>query len=1229
MNKPNVKTSKPVIPIIYGYTTPEIRRHDGCTKIGETERDAESRIAEQTKTSDVEYQLEWTENAVFSGTIEVFHDHDFHKALEQYGIERLRNINTGEPTEWFRVEPKEAERLLQEFRHHRIVVDNDEIEPYVLRNEQKEAVDLTAIYRNSNPGGEFLWNAKPRFGKTLCVYDLAKRIEAKKVLIVTNRPAIANSWHSVYLKFFGRQSGYFFVSSTDALKGKKYVIPYESYAMDEKKRKEDNAEPVGMIYFLSLQDLKGSEYFGGDLPKLREISTITWDLLVIDEAHEGVDTYKTDTAFNYIKRNFTLHLSGTPFKALANAKFRKEAIFNWTYADEQKKKKELLGNPDNPYAVLPKLNMYTYQMSDIVADKLKQGVEILGETEEYAFDLGEFFRTKELSSGGLSFVYNDQVDMFLDALTQKEKYPFSSPELRGELKHTLWLLDRVNSVYALERKLKNHEVFKDYHIIAAVGDGTNGDDDLSGKAYDKVVNAIEKYDKTITLSVRQLTTGVTIPEWTAVLILSNISSPSLYMQAAFRAQNPCLFTTGKLDNARNPEFRRKENAYVFDFDPARTLTVFEQFANNLNPTTTGGGGTVEQREKNIKELLNFFPVIAEDENGDLVSLNPEQVLTIPRKIRSQEVVRRGFMSNFLFNIHNVFNIPQDALNIINKFTPVKDEKSRQQTEIVIASSEGFEVDDDGNVIATDEYTQEKAEQIFGDKKYADITEPIDQLVEQATTKDNVAKLAESLSAMLNKTATCVVEDAKESYGEDMKKSDTNQITNQLSQRAEKVAHDIAMDYQIQQNNLNQEKREAVELAVENLDTTNKSAAEIEQAMESIEKQIEEEYVEKREKLKAETTQKIQEIMDQFEADSKIETTRTVEEKKEQRRATDIMDDIRDRLRGFSRTIPSFIMAYSDQRTSEDKPVDITLATFDEVVPDEVFKEVTSISLDEFRQLRDGFDYIDSEGSPQHFEGHVFDEVVFDDSIVEFVTLKKRLADYFDEKNVEDIFDYIPPQKTNQIFTPKDVVKHMVDMLEKENPGCFDDKDKTFIDLYMKSGLYITEIVKRLYQSKTMKKEFPDGSERLKHIFEKQVFGLAPTEIIYKIATSYILGFDENVTITEHNFRQVDSLPYAKEGTLQILLDELYEGAVSANECNDSKETEMISGKKDIIPLIKNAGIEYVDCRDKKGALWIIGGLELQEFADSCNRFGFEFAYVPKGAKATNNTPGWWLKRGGK
>lgn len=190
------------------------------------------------------------------------------------------------------------------------------------------------------------------------------------------------------------------------------------------------------------------------------------------------------------------------------------------------------------------------------------------------------------------------------------------------------------------------------------------------------------------------------------------------------------------------------------------------------------------------------------------------------------------------------------------------------------------------------------------------------------------------------------------------------------------------------------------------------------------------------------------------------------------------------------------MAYGDENT--------TLENFDTLIPDEVFKDVTSISLEEFRFLRDGGDYTDEEtGERKHFDGHLFDPVVFNDSVKEFLRLKRRLADYFDENSTEDIFDYIPPQKTNQIYTPKKVVIEMVDNLEKECPECFSDSSKTFIDLYMKSGLYITEIVKRLFRSEILKSEFPNKNDRLKHIFANQVYGLAPKEIIYRIATAYL------------------------------------------------------------------------------------------------------------------------------
>jgi len=554
MRKPDINTAKSVTPMIYAYTTPEIARHNGWTKIGYTEQDVETRIKQQTHTADVKWNLEWKGNALFDdGSGDRFTDKDFHAYLRKSGIEQ----ESGKNNEWFHVTGQESRIKFYDFRaNHGILQSLSTVVPYQLRKEQEDAVDKTIAYKNDHENGEFLWNAKPRFGKTLSVYDFCKKSGAKTVLIVTNRPAIANSWYEDYMKFLGTESGYLFVSEVDALKGRPCVLSRSEYTNSLIAHGDDDTFG-NCIEFVSLQDMKGSKYFSTNgIDKLREVAEMNWDVLVIDEAHEGVDTYKTDVAFDRINRKFTLHLSGTPFKALANNKFEDNAIYNWTYADEQTAKRDwdVSSEEENPYAALPRLNLFTYQMSEIVKDELQQGVEINGETEEYAFDLNEFFST---NNG--KFKYDSSVDKFLDAMTLQEKFPFSTPELRDELKHTFWLLDRVDSAKALAKKLHEHPVFKDYEIILAAGDGRMDDEEETKKSYDKVVDAISKYDKTITLSVGQLTTGITIPEWTAVLMLSNVKSPALYMQAAFRAQNPCLFKNGS-------SYARKENAYVFDFD---------------------------------------------------------------------------------------------------------------------------------------------------------------------------------------------------------------------------------------------------------------------------------------------------------------------------------------------------------------------------------------------------------------------------------------------------------------------------------------------------------------------------------------------------------------------------------------------------------------------------------------------------------------------------------------
>ena len=1108
-----IKTAKRVVPMIYAYTTPEIARHDGWTKIGYTEQAVEKRLKQQAHTVDVIYHQEWKGNAVYDdGSGEIFSDKDFHVYLRKLGVENNR------ANEWFHIDGTESQKRFFEFRSNRGIVKTEgTVIPYTLRNEQTVAVEQTEKYFKSGTGKEYLWNAKPRFGKTLSVYELCKEMEVRNVLIVTNRPAIANSWYSDYAKFLGTESGYQFVSNTDSLKGKPLVVSREDYV----KVNSISDSPYNCIEFVSLQDLKGSLYFGGDYDKLKEVADMNWDLLIIDEAHEGVDTYKTDVAFEHISRKFTLHLSGTPFKALANDKFPDNAIFNWTYADEQSAKRDWNSpeGDENPYATLPQLNMLTYQMSEIIRDELEQGIEIQGETEEYAFDLNLFFETKNGQ-----FVHESSVDKFLDAMTTQPKFPFSTEELRNELKHTFWLLNRVDSTKALAKKLEQHPVFGEYKIILAVGNGNDAGDGImedselasekeSKKSFDKVVAAVKNYEKTITLSVGQLTTGVTIPEWTAVLMLSNMKSPSLYMQAAFRAQNPCLF-------AKDGEFYRKKNAYVFDFDPARTLMIFEEFANDLSTKTSGGRGDAVTRKENVKELLNFFPVIGEDENGEMVELDAEKVLSIPRKIRSQEVVRRGFMSDFLFqNISHVFHAPQEVIDIITSFTPVQEPSKK--ADIALDTYTELSLDANGEVSLDEGYIIGKSTDIFGEKIYERVSSKLSGAIAGMNVLwDETRDSAENLKQALHTEAVkAIIDTAKEEYTSDMKVSTRNQIERKLKDETDSLVNKAFGNYKIEANTIEKERQDALDNRV----TTNRSEEEVHQ-----------EFDRRQEEAASKLQETLKSSISDFVKSASKEVVRTVETSKKKREKKGIEDSVKDHLRGFSRTIPSFLMAYGTEET--------TLENFDKIIPGEVFEEVTSISLAQFRFLRDGGTYINEKtGAEEMFEGKMFDTVVFNDSIREFLNLKKKLANYFEEDSTEDIFDYIPPQKTNQIFTPKWVVKKMVDMLEQENPGCFDIPDKTFIDLYMKSGLYVTEVIKRLYRSNVLKEQFPKKEERLQHIFEKQVYGLAPTEIIYQIATNYILGFDENVTISKHNFRQVDALEYAKNGTLEQKLSEIYRG----------------------------------------------------------------------------------------
>lgn len=1112
-DKTIIQTTKPIYPQIYAYILPDIESKKGWVKIGYTERqNVDERIKEQVHTAAIRlnYEKLWSAPARFQGSEETFKDKRFHEYLRTN-----KGIQQEPRSEWFFYNgtPLKSEEDFKDFISSNFSQVSSTLQ-YELRDEQREAVEKTIAYwkeKKELGKTEFLWNAKPRFGKTLTTYDLMRRLGSQKVLILTNRPAIANSWFDDFERFIAWQTNYAFVSTADSLSERNVLNRDQFLTQCRTSNKTD------MVAFISLQDLKGSIYFGGRVEKFDWVKDLHWDLVVIDEAHEGVNTFKTDVLLKVIKRRYTLHLSGTPFKALAAGTFDEDAIYNWSYTDEQNAKQAYeqrihqqtgieAEDQINPYAELPILNLFTYQMSPMITGKVNEGAHIDGEQMDFAFDLNEFFSTNDDGK----FIYEKEVKKWLDTLTSNEKYPFSTLELRDELKHTFWLLKRVASANALKKLLEKHPYFKDYEIILAAGDGKTDEEKEQGntinqKALDKVKKAIKENDKTITLSVGQLTTGITIPEWSAVMMLSNLESPALYMQAAFRAQNPWKYEKDGITY-------RKENAYIFDFAPERTLMVYDEIANHLIASTAAGKGTTFDREENIRTLLNFFPVIAEDGAGKMVEINAQQVLTMPRAIKAAEVVKRGFMSNLLFqNISGIF-AGEGAKEILQELKPIEQGKIQGKSKTNNTASLNIEdvaLDEKGNAFVEPSLVINQTEARFGEKVYAplqmSLTEQVEQAiakVEQAAEQKRAPKESDTkdISKAIAETFdTVALESAKELAKE-------NNLTEAVAkkivkQQVDSIAEDfksITFRAQTEQNSIAARYDSEIKKAIQE---NNPDFAE----------QLREEVKQKQAAVIRETRIQLQQVIEEKPKAAFEQSTQQILQKAEEKKKTTVEDDVRARLRGFSRTIPSFLMAYGHEQT--------TLATFDQAISPEVFKEVTGITLEQFRILRDDYQF--------------FDSMVFDSAVTEFLNKRRELSNYFETDVEEDIFDYIPPQKTNQIFTPKRVVRLMLDALEQENPGIFSNPDYTFADPYMKSGLYITEIVKRLYIG--LESLIPDKEQRLKHIFEKQVYGFAPTPIIYDIAKSFVMGFDEGDHREEgtikHNLTLLDTTPYAKKQKL--------------------------------------------------------------------------------------------------
>lgn len=629
--------------VIYVYSIPD-KIHKGRLKVGSatvaspnpTQENIDSvaheRIKQQTKTADIPYILEHVELAITNDN-KYFSDYDVHEVLKRSGYERKAENIKNSHSEWFEVNLEVAKNAIQAVKEGRTALSTKEktttqIAQFQFRPNQRNAIDKTtkAIKKKRR---HFLWNAKMRFGKTSAAMQVAKENEMKKVLIVTHRPSVGIDWYDDFKKVFAG-TNYEYSSKT---KGE-----YISTLMKGDKP---------FVYFASLQDLRlskrvvedessGAQTRGFD--KNDEIFDATWDMLIVDEAHEGTQSILGDATFSKISTNFTLQLSGTPFNILY--KHEEEDIFTWDYVMEQEEKlnwDECNPGAPNPYAELPAISIFTYDV-----DTFKSHIGSLGgefhDSLDGAFKFHEFFRVHKDDEGNdiAEFVHEAMVRKFLDLLvddTLPTKFPYATEEYRSYNKHSLWLLpNRVKVIEAMENLLKDHEIFGKFGIANISGNNYNDDEDKDAK--NRVTSAIENNDYTITLTGQRLTTGASVPEWTAVFMMSDTSSATTYLQTAFRCQTPAKIN-GKL----------KTQGYIFDFAPDRTLRLVAE-AIELNHKS-GKTNSPEQKEA-MKQFLNFCPILAA-KGGTMKPYDVGEMLGQLKKAIIERVSRNGFDDPKLYN----------------------------------------------------------------------------------------------------------------------------------------------------------------------------------------------------------------------------------------------------------------------------------------------------------------------------------------------------------------------------------------------------------------------------------------------------------------------------------------------------------------------------------------------------------------------------------------------------
>jgi hypothetical protein len=653
---------------LYAYSIND-DAHKGQLKVGQTTQGVKTRVEQQLKTAAIKnFTIHVDESAEMQDG-SVISDHQVRARLKSKGFEHVH-------LEWFRCTVEDVKTAITELKTGQ-QLSGTHHETFKMRPEQAEAVKKTHAYFHSiweedmNAVPRFLWNAKMRFGKTFASYQLAKKLGAKRVLVITFKPAVEDAWQ-YDLESHADFDGWEYLSKAKGI---------DPTTIDKNKP---------FVYFASFQDLLGKDKAGNIKAKNTWLHKITWDLVVFDEYHfgawrdsakelfEGEDQaeVKKETAAEYndgldefnieldelgskekeflpIKTKAYLYLSGTPFRAIATGEFIEEQIFNWTYTDEQKAKQkwtEKFPNKWNPYGALPEMRLMTYQMPDEIL-----AIASKGEFDE--FDLNEFFSASGTKSAA-EFKYKSEVQKWLDIVrgaysptqvdglklgAQKPPFPYSDVRLLPYMQHSFWFLPDVAACYAMQNLLaeKQNVFFHEYKVLAVAGPGAG----VGLEALPPVRKAISggRDTKTITLSCGKLTTGVTVPQWTSILMLKNLNSPETYFQAAFRVQSPWSI---KNPNGDDPNLEEviKPACFVFDFAPTRALRQIADYGMGLSPNASNP-------EDAVKELVNFLPVLAYD-GSHMTQVDAGGIFDIALAGTSATLLARKWESALLVNVDN-------------------------------------------------------------------------------------------------------------------------------------------------------------------------------------------------------------------------------------------------------------------------------------------------------------------------------------------------------------------------------------------------------------------------------------------------------------------------------------------------------------------------------------------------------------------------------------------------